>query len=110
MEGFCPVCGHNEDDLEYEAIEINDNLAHYPWKCGNCQSTGSEWYQLEFIGHNVTGQDNTDANDLINHVYTDLLMLQDGTWQPDEKSVEDSINTVEKLAEELKLNLKDTRE
>ena len=47
---------------------------------------------------------------LLDSIYTDLLMLRDGDWQPDEDSCEASINIIKELAKELKIKLKDLRE
>ena len=47
---------------------------------------------------------------LLNSIYTDLLMLRDGDWQPDEDSCEASINTVKELASELRYELTDIRD
>lgn len=47
---------------------------------------------------------------LLNSIYTDILMLKDDEWQPDENSCLASINIIKELAKELKIKLKDLRE
>lgn len=54
-EGVCPVCG--DDDLDYGAIEVEGNMIYYPWTCNACGTTGEEWYELHFTGHNVNTKD-----------------------------------------------------
>lgn len=46
---------------------------------------------------------------LLNHIYTDMLMLKEGNWQPDEESCDYTIDTIEELAKEIGVELKDTR-
>lgn len=46
---------------------------------------------------------------LLNNIYTDLLMLKEGEWTPDESSCEDSIKTIEDIAIELDIEITDTR-
>jgi hypothetical protein len=47
----------------------------------------------------------------LSHLYTDLLMLGDGTWIPDESSIRASLNNLGECAESiLELELKDNRE
>lgn len=46
---------------------------------------------------------------LLNHIYTDILMLKEGSWQPDESSCEDSIEVIEQIASELDIEITDTR-
>jgi len=43
-------------------------------------------------------------------IYTDLLMLQDGSWEPDESSIEASINTVDTIGNILGIRIKDMRD
>lgn len=43
-------------------------------------------------------------------IYTDMLMLKDGEWIPDEHSAEATIDNIEILAQELKIPLKDLRD
>ena len=50
------------------------------------------------------------VKDYLNGVYTDFLMLKDETWEPDSKSISASIYAIEKIAEELEINLTDTRD
>lgn len=54
-EGKCPIC--NNINLDYEPISFIDNLCVYRWKCLDCGAEGEEWYELNFIGHNVKNQD-----------------------------------------------------
>jgi hypothetical protein len=49
-QGKCPVCGSNE--LDYSSIKIDTGQIAYPWTCKSCQSSGDEWYELQFIEHN----------------------------------------------------------
>ena len=49
--GTCPCCGSN--DLSYGSMEVEPEMVYYPWSCDNCDATGSEWYNLEFTGHNI---------------------------------------------------------
>lgn len=46
---------------------------------------------------------------LLNHIYTDMLMLRDGEWQPDTDSCESSIEVIEQIATELNIEITDTR-
>ena len=54
-EGQCPFC--NSNDLDYGAIEYEDNMVYYPWKCEHCGHQGEEWYDLIFTGHNIITED-----------------------------------------------------
>jgi hypothetical protein len=49
--GACPCCG--AIDLSYGSMDIHGESISYPWDCGNCDAIGSEWYNLEFTGHNI---------------------------------------------------------
>jgi hypothetical protein len=49
--GTCPCCG--AIDLSYGSMEVEPEMVYYPWSCDNCHATGSEWYNLEFTGHNI---------------------------------------------------------
>ena len=49
--GTCPRCGSN--DLSYGSMDIHEGSISYPWDCLDCDATGSEWYNLEFTGHNI---------------------------------------------------------
>lgn len=53
--GNCPKCHKN--DLNYGTAEFEDNCMCFPWVCPNCKLEGSEWYSLEFIGHNIINED-----------------------------------------------------
>ena len=46
----------------------------------------------------------------LNNIYTDMLMLKDGSWVPDDKSIADTILVISALADTLGLELKDTRD
>ena len=50
-EGVCPFCGYNQ--LEYDAIELEEGMAYYPWSCPQCKHQGAEYYNMTFAGHNV---------------------------------------------------------
>jgi len=50
-EGICPVC--NKEDLDYGVLELNGSMAYYPWDCMSCNSSGQEWYNMNFSGQNV---------------------------------------------------------
>lgn len=45
----------------------------------------------------------------LDFIYTDLLMLQEGSWTPDESSVEASLDTVRSIGNLLQLEIKDVR-
>ena len=47
---------------------------------------------------------------LLDSIYTNILMLKDDEWQPDEDSCKASINVIKELGKELKIKLKDLRE
>jgi hypothetical protein len=47
----CPCCGSS--DLSYGSMDIHGESISYPWDCLDCDATGSEWYNLEFTGHNI---------------------------------------------------------
>lgn len=46
-EGKCPNCGYY--NLDYDSMEIKDNMVYYPWTCEDCNASGKEWYELNFI-------------------------------------------------------------
>lgn len=46
----------------------------------------------------------------LNCIYTDILMLQDGSWEPDDDSIECSMEMIQGIASELLLGLEDTRD
>lgn len=62
--GKCPFCG--SDDLDYGAMEPEDDMIYYPWTCKDCGKHGEEWYTMTFEGHNVETKDGdmVDVNDL----------------------------------------------
>lgn len=45
----------------------------------------------------------------LNLIYTDMLMLQEGVWVPDDDSVKSSVDTIERIANTLGVELKDIR-
>lgn len=45
-KGKCPNCGN--EDLDYRAIEVKGQAVFYPFKCEECNTTGEEWYTLEY--------------------------------------------------------------
>lgn len=45
----------------------------------------------------------------LNCIYTDLLMLEEGVWVPDEDSINDTLNNVRTIALNLGIELRDTR-
>lgn len=49
--GTCPIC--NGNDLDYGCVEFTNNMIYYPWTCNNCKAEGEEWYNLDFVGHNI---------------------------------------------------------
>ena len=51
-QGKCPKCG--EFSLDYEGIDIQDDLVFYPFTCSSCNHEDKEWYSMEFIGNNQT--------------------------------------------------------
>ncbi len=46
--GECPHC-HSEN-LNYDAIEFEGEMAYYPAHCDNCEEYATEWYYLTFSG------------------------------------------------------------
>jgi len=54
-QGECPVCG--EQDLDYGAVEFEDDMEYFPWTCNQCGAQGEEWYSRDFAGHNVETDD-----------------------------------------------------
>lgn len=53
--GVCPYC--KEQNLDYGAIQLEGEMAYFPYKCYNCGLEGEEWYSMEFTGHNVYNED-----------------------------------------------------
>lgn len=53
--GKCPFC--NKEALEYDCLDMVDNILYYPWICTNCGRQGEEWHTLKFIGHSVYDED-----------------------------------------------------
>jgi hypothetical protein len=54
-QGICPKC--HGDNLDYQHIEFVELMAYYRYKCKDCGQEGSEWYRMEFIGHNIITED-----------------------------------------------------
>lgn len=50
------------------------------------------------------------VRDKLNSLYTDLLMLRDGDWEPDREGADASILTIQDIADTLGITLQDTRE
>ena len=48
--------------------------------------------------------------ELLSMVYTDLLLLKTGTWQPDDDSCNACISNIEEIASEVDVELIDLRE
>lgn len=46
----------------------------------------------------------------LNETYTDLLMLEDDSWQPESSSIGATIDNIILIADELGLTVEDTRE
>ena len=42
----CIHCG--SIDIDYGAIEFEDNFLYYPYTCNKCKKSGKEWYDLKF--------------------------------------------------------------
>lgn len=61
-QGECPVCG--EQDLDYGAIELEGEMAYFPWTCNQCKAQGEEWYSMDFAGHNVETEEGQVEVDL----------------------------------------------
>lgn len=51
----CPFC--NTGMLDYDSFKMDGEMGYYEWHCTNCGHDGEEWYQLEFVGHNVIDED-----------------------------------------------------
>lgn len=67
QQGYCPIC-HCEE-LEYESIQLEGDLAYYPYICPNCHSRGEEWYRMDFNGHNIEAE---IGGDIVEVEYVDL--------------------------------------
>lgn len=48
-QGFCPICGSS--NLNYTKDYVDDEYLYFDWKCGDCKSTGSECYTIDFCTH-----------------------------------------------------------
>lgn len=45
-QGCCPKC--DSSDLDYKAIEVEENYHYYPFKCNDCKAWGKEYYTHEY--------------------------------------------------------------
>lgn len=50
-QGICPSC--ESDDLNYGDSVLDGIYMGFEWECGECGTTGVEWYVLEFVEHFV---------------------------------------------------------
>jgi hypothetical protein len=48
--GTCPICGDTDLDFDGFIFEEDEQIS-YNWKCNICNTTGQEWYQMNFIKH-----------------------------------------------------------
>lgn len=55
-QGTCPCC--TSTNLNYSVLELEGEGISYPWECEDCGSNGTEWFSLDFSGHNVTENNN----------------------------------------------------
>jgi len=51
-----------------------------------------------------------EVQDLLSELYTDMLMLKDGSWQPDKHTCDASIDAIETIALKLNLTVSDNRD
>lgn len=65
-QGICPCC--NSDNLDYDAVQFEDNMLYFPFTCLNCETQGEEWYSMDFTGHNVENEDGSldEVSDILN--------------------------------------------
>jgi hypothetical protein len=52
--GICPVCG--SDNLEWGDDEKEGEHLFYEFTCGDCNSSGSELYRMEYIDTEVKAE------------------------------------------------------
>lgn len=72
-------------------------------------NNGITWENVEhWVLEAYQKQQNIEA--CLNHIWTDLLMLQAGTWIPDKHTTQSTINNVDQLAEELGIELTQLKE
>lgn len=45
--GFCAVC--NSENLQYDSNDINNGQIGYYYTCLDCDNSGVEWYEMEYI-------------------------------------------------------------
>lgn len=50
-QGKCPFC--ESYNIEYGAMELEDDTLYYPWKCEDCGCEGKDWYELKFIKQEI---------------------------------------------------------
>lgn len=51
-----------------------------------------------------------ELKSLLSDIYTDILMLKEEIWEPDEDSCNSTIDNIERIAQLLNLEIKDTRD
>lgn len=51
QQGICPLC--NSEDLNYGALNLEDDMVYYPCTCNKCGQDLEEWYSLQFSGFNA---------------------------------------------------------
>lgn len=54
-QGKCCVC--NSDSIDYGVVVFTDGQCYFPWTCKQCGQTGEEWFDMQFIGHNIDFDD-----------------------------------------------------
>lgn len=50
-KGFCPICNANLTGNYSDFPCFYDDQVHFEWRCKNCDTSGSEVYKMDFIGH-----------------------------------------------------------
>ena len=50
-QGRCPFC--DSENLMYGTVEFEGDCIYFPWTCYDCEHEGKEWYNIDFIGHDV---------------------------------------------------------
>ena len=45
--GSCAKCG--SENIDYGASELEGEDMYYPYDCKDCNSSGKEWYHLDYI-------------------------------------------------------------
>lgn len=54
-QGMCPIC--NSYSINYGVVVFTDGQCYFPWTCTQCGQTGEEWFDMQFIGHNINFDD-----------------------------------------------------